>query len=77
MDINKKREEIREIVGGAADPEAYAADKVGVSWERSAPIFGDFKRAGYVAVEPLIEDEPDAPENACTRCGCVPCRCGE
>ncbi len=48
--------EIQEISrGGAADPEAYAAPGVGVSWERSSSTFRAFKDADYVATMPLIE----------------------
>ena len=54
MGVVIKVGEIRELERAAADSEAYVADGVGVSWERSAPIFGEFKRAGYAAVEPLI-----------------------
>jgi len=46
---------IHEIIGGGADPEAYVASGVGVSWERSAPVFGEFKRAGYKQVIPLAD----------------------
>jgi len=52
--------EIREIIRGAADPEAYIADGLGVSWERSAPYFRQFKEAGYTLTEPLIEPPPEA-----------------
>ena len=42
---------IRELPRAAADPEAFVADGIGVSWERSAPIFREFMEAGYVQVE--------------------------
>jgi hypothetical protein len=47
---------IQEIIRGAADPIAYKADNIGISWERSAPCYKLFKDAGYVAVEPLISE---------------------
>ncbi len=51
-------------VGGISDDLAetasqsptYYAHGVGISWERSNYIFKAFKDAGYVAVEPLIEE---------------------
>jgi len=46
----KKIGEIREIPNGAASPDAYTADGVGVSWERDAPVFRKFKEANYVRV---------------------------
>jgi len=48
--------EIKELPRAGAGSEAYVADGIGFSWERSAPIFGDFKRAGYVKTRSLIEE---------------------
>lgn len=57
MGVVIKVGEIRELQRAAANSPAYVADRIGVSWERSAPIFGDFMKAGYVSVEPLIKEE--------------------
>jgi hypothetical protein len=42
--------EIKQIPHGAASPEAYWADGVGVSVERNVEMFKAFKNAGYVQV---------------------------
>jgi len=48
--------EIKEIPCGAADTQNYAADFIGISWERSAPFFREFMLAGY---KPVIKTKEE------------------